>query len=56
MKLVALCGLLVNGILVEAGSTFEADDDNAAKLIRRRRAKPATKKRKPKGEEEPAQE
>lgn len=55
MKLEALCDLIVCGVRVDAGSAFEADDDNAARLIKRRRAKAAAKKRKPK-DSDPAQE
>lgn len=43
MTLIALRALSVNGIRVEAGDSFDADDDNAAKLIKRNRAKPAKK-------------
>jgi len=51
MRLVALTPLLIDGVRVEAGSDFEADDDNALKLISRKRAKAAPRKRKPKDDE-----
>lgn len=51
MRLTALTPLLIDGVRVEAGDDFEADDDNAPKLISRKRAKAVTKKRKSKDDE-----
>ena len=45
MKLSALCPLVVSGVKVAPGEHFEATEASAEKLIARKQASPAPKKR-----------
>jgi len=56
MKLIACCPLLVGGVRIPIGGTFESSDHSGAKLIARRAAKapPRAKAKKAKAEAQPA--
>ncbi len=55
MTLRAVCRLEVAGRRVEAGATFEADADNAERLIRRRQAERMEAGPKPRAGKSPPQ-